>query len=1584
MLQVHNEGKAVVANGTREKCEIDVARLHAHGLWATMQRGRLSGSRVRTVRPRRDGTLVVHAATSGEVEVLELVIARARPMLAASPEPDGAVTRPAVPARLSRSHRGGRRARVAGARARRPRPRQLAAFDGDRGPAGAARRPATDGGDARSCSTAEQETQLADRRSTTPGSRSAPRSASPRTPSRRCSTTGARPRSLDAVRAAARELLERDSPTTARATPATARRIDRAAARSGGPVRVAYPGSDHAAADRAVTGRRPRSRAQSRSTLFRRGRERGARRAATPCGSRSSPCSSGGHLLVEGMPGHRQDAARQVARGRDRRPVRPGAVHARPPAGRRHRHVGVRPGHRRVGVPPRADLRQRRARRRGEPRVAAHAGRAARADGGAPGHGRRRDPPAARAVLPRRDRRTRSERGHVPAAREPARPLRARVHARPARPRRRARDPRRRGRRRRARRDRSRSRRPAELAATIAAVRARALRALGARLRARRRRRDAHPSRRRARRVAAREPRPAARGAGPRDGDGPRLRVARRREGGRVGRARAPHQLSSGVDVAAGARVVGEIVGAVATPRLERSGARDAELAAADDDADGIGAHGPGDLTLTSIVLFTLGAYGVAAGARRPARSASSRSACSRSRCSSSGSCGRSSSLARVESTRRRRPTRRWATIVPLRITVRRPRVARRGAGARPAGRWWRTACRPSGVIPHVATRRGVFDTSVCSSARRRRSACSSARATLRVALPVADHGRAPSARRRRHDRTRYRRASSAPSDRSVARRRRRHRPRGAARTSPATRRGSSTGRRAPGAASSSSASTSRRQRWARARRRSDGGSDRRRREMPRAAPRGSGGAVLARRWPAGAARTNATGRVGAGSPTPRRSGAGSRARSAGRPRTHPTAGRCSCVTRHRRPAGTDVTAPDARRIADREPLMSDRSDPGDDDGERRPSAPGSPWRPVAAVSARRTRRDRCRGRTAARVPGRARRAGGRARGRARRARAAVVPDPPRRGRAARPRRARRAPARVAADDRQRAPRVLGARHARRARARRPGRRRAHLAARRRPPARAARSRSAAGRRDRSRRSSPSRRSRSCRRVTDRLGRHVWPGRRSRRSATRSASPSSLRATRRARHDEPAPALGHGRVHRRRAPRRLLARRDVRHLGRAESGRGPTTRRQRLAAYRRHVPSCSSIRTTPARSHGTAIAPDVPHRDRVLRASCSRRRARVAVETDKLAHRPPRRHRDGRRRLRQGRGVHGHEPQQPRRPTDDLRAADSGAGARAIVRDRYAAAARRRRHGCARSRGRSPRARRRPTTRSARSRRGSARNTKYSLDAPLSPHGRRRRRRLPVPTRGSAGASRSRAAWSCSPAASASRPGSRPGSCPARRDAPHGPLRRARARRARVGRDLLPRGRLAGVRPDRVGAARGRREPRRLVAGDRARRTRCTFGDRASVLVFWLVVSAPPARGVRRRRRRRRPGRPVAERSSALGRRARTRSGTGGDGRAYARRRRDASASTAGRRSATSSTATTSRRRAPSATTLDADGLLADAGARPSREPRPSESRRRRCYPRSDREGDPVRSLRRRSMPRASTSSTTRADSRRP
>lgn len=40
MLDVHHKGRAVVSNGTREKCELDVFRLHEHGLWATMQHDR--------------------------------------------------------------------------------------------------------------------------------------------------------------------------------------------------------------------------------------------------------------------------------------------------------------------------------------------------------------------------------------------------------------------------------------------------------------------------------------------------------------------------------------------------------------------------------------------------------------------------------------------------------------------------------------------------------------------------------------------------------------------------------------------------------------------------------------------------------------------------------------------------------------------------------------------------------------------------------------------------------------------------------------------------------------------------------------------------------------------------------------------------------------------------------------------------------------------------------------------------------------------------------------------------------------------------------------------------------------------------------------------------------------------------------------------------------------------------------------------------------------------------------------------------------------------------------------------------------
>ena len=37
MLDVHHRGRAVVTSGPRERAELDVARLHRHGLWATME-----------------------------------------------------------------------------------------------------------------------------------------------------------------------------------------------------------------------------------------------------------------------------------------------------------------------------------------------------------------------------------------------------------------------------------------------------------------------------------------------------------------------------------------------------------------------------------------------------------------------------------------------------------------------------------------------------------------------------------------------------------------------------------------------------------------------------------------------------------------------------------------------------------------------------------------------------------------------------------------------------------------------------------------------------------------------------------------------------------------------------------------------------------------------------------------------------------------------------------------------------------------------------------------------------------------------------------------------------------------------------------------------------------------------------------------------------------------------------------------------------------------------------------------------------------------------------------------------------------
>ncbi len=38
MLEVHHDGKSVVANGTREEMERDVQAMHEYGLWATLEK----------------------------------------------------------------------------------------------------------------------------------------------------------------------------------------------------------------------------------------------------------------------------------------------------------------------------------------------------------------------------------------------------------------------------------------------------------------------------------------------------------------------------------------------------------------------------------------------------------------------------------------------------------------------------------------------------------------------------------------------------------------------------------------------------------------------------------------------------------------------------------------------------------------------------------------------------------------------------------------------------------------------------------------------------------------------------------------------------------------------------------------------------------------------------------------------------------------------------------------------------------------------------------------------------------------------------------------------------------------------------------------------------------------------------------------------------------------------------------------------------------------------------------------------------------------------------------------------------------
>ncbi len=132
-----------------------------------------------------------------------------------------------------------------------------------------------------------------------------------------------------------------------------------------------------------------------------------------------------GHILIEDVPGRRQDHAQQVARPQHRVHGAAHPVHARPAALGRDRRVDLQPEHPRVRVPARRRLRQHRGRRRDQPRLAQDPVRAAGVHGGAPGHRRQLDVLPGVAVHGHRDPEPHRDGGHLRPPRGPARPLHA-------------------------------------------------------------------------------------------------------------------------------------------------------------------------------------------------------------------------------------------------------------------------------------------------------------------------------------------------------------------------------------------------------------------------------------------------------------------------------------------------------------------------------------------------------------------------------------------------------------------------------------------------------------------------------------------------------------------------------------------------------------------------------------------------------------------------------------------------------------------------------------------------------------------------------------------------------------------------------------------------------------------------------------------------------------------------------------------------------------------------------------------------------------------------------------------------------
>jgi hypothetical protein len=134
---------------------------------------------------------------------------------------------------------------------------------------------------------------------------------------------------------------------------------------------------------------------------------------------------AGGHVLLEGVPGAREDAGDPHAGGRAGRHVLAHPVHAGHAAGRRGGHADLQPARGRLHRQEGAGVRQLHPRRRDQPRAGEGAVGAARGDAGAAGHAGRHHLLARRAVPRARDAEPDRAGGHLSAARGAARSLHA-------------------------------------------------------------------------------------------------------------------------------------------------------------------------------------------------------------------------------------------------------------------------------------------------------------------------------------------------------------------------------------------------------------------------------------------------------------------------------------------------------------------------------------------------------------------------------------------------------------------------------------------------------------------------------------------------------------------------------------------------------------------------------------------------------------------------------------------------------------------------------------------------------------------------------------------------------------------------------------------------------------------------------------------------------------------------------------------------------------------------------------------------------------------------------------------------------